>query len=75
MLRGDLEGRTFAAFWLKDNTVLAGIHVNNWDAIEPILQFVTAQNVDLTLRDAGMHLDQLVLRGGSGSDNSGGGDY
>ena len=76
VLRGDVRGRTFTAFWLKDETVLAGMHVNDWDAMEPIRQIVTAQNGDLTaLRDAGVLLDQLVLRGGGGSGNSGGGDY
>lgn len=76
VLRGDARGHTFTAFWLKDDAVLAGMHANDWDAIEPIRQIVTAQNVDLTaLRDAGVPLDQIVLNAGGGSGNSGGGDY
>lgn len=76
VLRGDVRGHTFIAFWLKDDTVLAGMHVNEWDAIEPIRRIVNSQNVDLTrLRDAGVPLDQLVLSGDGGSGNRGGGDH
>ena len=27
-------GRAFTAFWLRDGRVLAGMHVNDWDAID-----------------------------------------
>ena len=29
--RGDVPGRAFHAFWLSDNRVVAGMHVNLWD--------------------------------------------
>jgi 3-phenylpropionate/trans-cinnamate dioxygenase ferredoxin reductase subunit len=61
VLRGDVEGRTFTALWLKDGTVLAGTHVNDWDAIEPIRQIVGAGGADLArLRDPGVPLAQLT---------------
>ena len=61
VLRGDVEGRTFTAFWLKDGAVLAGMHVNDWDAIEPIRQIVAAGGVDLArLRDPGVPLARLT---------------
>jgi 3-phenylpropionate/trans-cinnamate dioxygenase ferredoxin reductase subunit len=35
--RGDVEGRAFHAFWLAENRVLAGMHVNLWDdGIKPV---------------------------------------
>ncbi|HEX6337328.1 MAG TPA: FAD-dependent oxidoreductase, partial [Jiangellaceae bacterium] len=61
VLRGDVDRRTFTAFWLKGDTVLAGMHVNDWDAIESIRRIVSAQKVDLAgLRDAGVPLDELT---------------
>lgn len=61
VLRGDVRGRRFTALWLKDDAVLAGMHVNDWDALEPVRQIVTAHNVDLTtLRNAGVPLDELT---------------
>ncbi|MFC0540259.1 NAD(P)/FAD-dependent oxidoreductase [Kutzneria chonburiensis] len=36
VLRGDVAGREFIAFWLKDNRVLAGMNVNVWDVVDPI---------------------------------------
>jgi 3-phenylpropionate/trans-cinnamate dioxygenase ferredoxin reductase subunit len=31
VVRGDLEGREFVAFWLRDGRVTAGMNVNVWD--------------------------------------------
>lgn len=36
VLRGDVAGRRFVAFWLGTGRVLAGMHVNVWDATKPI---------------------------------------
>jgi 3-phenylpropionate/trans-cinnamate dioxygenase ferredoxin reductase subunit len=41
VLRGDPAGE-FTAFWLKGDHVLAGMHVNDWDAIDPIRALVGA---------------------------------
>ena len=36
VLRGDPEGRVFTAFWLKNGSVLAGMHANDWDATDEL---------------------------------------
>src|SRR5215469_2225494 len=36
VVRGDLEGREFVAFWLKDGRVLAGMNVNVWGVTDSI---------------------------------------
>ena len=60
-LRGDVPGRTFTAFWLQGRRVVAGMHANDWDAIEPIRGIVAAGEVDLAgLRDASVPLAELT---------------
>ncbi|MPZ78900.1 MAG: NAD(P)/FAD-dependent oxidoreductase [Actinophytocola sp.] len=46
--RGDLDGLAFHAFWLADNRVVAGMHVNQWDeGIAPIQDLIhSRQPVD-----------------------------
>lgn len=42
-LRGDVAGRAFAAYWIAENRVVAGMHVNLWDdGIDPIKEIVSA---------------------------------
>ena len=36
VVRGDLAGREFIAFWLRDGRVIAGMNVNVWDVVDPI---------------------------------------
>jgi 3-phenylpropionate/trans-cinnamate dioxygenase ferredoxin reductase component len=36
VIRGDLPGREFIAFWLSEGRVLAGMNVNVWDVTDPI---------------------------------------
>ena len=61
VLRGDLPGRVLTAFWLKDGSALAGMHVNDWDAIDPIRQIVAAGRVDVSrLRDQSVPLQGLT---------------
>jgi 3-phenylpropionate/trans-cinnamate dioxygenase ferredoxin reductase subunit len=36
VIRGDLPGREFIAFWLSEGRVLAGMNVNVWDGTDPI---------------------------------------
>ena len=36
VVRGGLAAREFIAFWLKDQRVIAGMHANVWDVVEPI---------------------------------------
>jgi 3-phenylpropionate/trans-cinnamate dioxygenase ferredoxin reductase component len=41
LIRGDLEGHVFHAFWLSDDVVVAGMHVNGWDeGIEPVQKLI-----------------------------------
>jgi 3-phenylpropionate/trans-cinnamate dioxygenase ferredoxin reductase subunit len=59
VLRGDEKGRLFTAFWLRGSTVLAGMHVNDWDAIDPIRSLV-GREVDVDrLRDSNIPLADL----------------
>ena len=37
VVRGDTTGdRVFTAYWVKDGVVAAGMHANDWDAIDGI---------------------------------------
>jgi 3-phenylpropionate/trans-cinnamate dioxygenase ferredoxin reductase subunit len=41
VLRGDVDGRAFHAFWLRGDVVQAGMHVNLWDdGIDPVKEIV-----------------------------------
>jgi len=44
VLRGDPASGAYLAFWLaEDNHVLAGMHVNTWDAIDGIKELIRAK--------------------------------
>lgn len=61
VVRGDMHRHLFTAFWIKDGTVLAGMHVNDWDAIDPIRRIVAMKRVELSrLRDPGVPLEHLT---------------
>ena len=61
VLRGDVPGRRFAAFWLSGGRVLAGMHVNDWDAIDALRAIVSAGVVDLDrLADPAVPLRAVV---------------
>jgi 3-phenylpropionate/trans-cinnamate dioxygenase ferredoxin reductase component len=48
VIRGSLDDNAFQAYWLDENDVVtAGMHVNDWDAIEPIRQVVGTVAADL----------------------------
>ncbi|GIH90268.1 NAD(P)/FAD-dependent oxidoreductase [Planobispora siamensis] len=41
VVRGDLEGQEFHAFWLSGGRVVAGMHVNRWDeGITPVQELI-----------------------------------
>ncbi len=42
VFRGDVPGREFIAFWVKDGRVLAGMNVNVWDVQDQIQALVRA---------------------------------
>jgi 3-phenylpropionate/trans-cinnamate dioxygenase ferredoxin reductase component len=43
VLRGDVGTRVFSAFWLQGGRVLAAMHANDWDQIDPIRGIVGRQ--------------------------------
>ena len=60
VLRGDVAGREFIAFWLADGRVLAGMGVNIWDTTADVTRLITSRrevdlgrlaNPDVPLRD------------------------
>ena len=63
VVRGDTTaagGRTFTAFWLKDDQVLAGMHVNDWDATDHLRAIVGQQSGAARLRDESTSLEDLA---------------
>jgi 3-phenylpropionate/trans-cinnamate dioxygenase ferredoxin reductase subunit len=60
VFRGDVPGREFVAFWLKDNRVLAGMNVNVWDVVDPIKALIrSGKQVDPDrLADTGVSLEE-----------------
>ena len=45
VVRGDTEGPAFTAWWLRGDEVVAGMHVNDWDAIDEIRRVVGTDEV------------------------------
>jgi 3-phenylpropionate/trans-cinnamate dioxygenase ferredoxin reductase subunit len=63
VLRGDTGkagGRTFTAFWLKGDQVLAGMQVNDWDATEHIRALVGQRLDAVRLADESTSLADLA---------------
>jgi NADPH-dependent 2,4-dienoyl-CoA reductase/sulfur reductase-like enzyme len=65
VIRGDLKGREFIAFWTVDGRVAAGMNVNIWDVTDAIQDLVRAglagARVDpARLADPGVPLEELV---------------
>ena len=64
ILRGDVPGRVFTAFWVSAGRVVAAMHANDWDAIDPIRGVVTTGEVDLNrLRDESLDLSDVATGG------------
>jgi 3-phenylpropionate/trans-cinnamate dioxygenase ferredoxin reductase component len=62
VVRGDLAGREFQAFWLSGGRAIAGMHVNLWDdGIDPIKAVVASgRTLDADrLADPSVPLDQV----------------
>jgi 3-phenylpropionate/trans-cinnamate dioxygenase ferredoxin reductase component len=64
IVRGQPEEGTFSAFWLHDGQVLAGMHANDWDAIDPIRQIVTGRHVTPDLSDESLSLTDIAATAG-----------
>jgi 3-phenylpropionate/trans-cinnamate dioxygenase ferredoxin reductase component len=60
--RGDVEGREFIAFWLREGTVEAGMNVNVWDVTGPIQELIrSGREVEADrLADPAVPLEDLV---------------
>ncbi|MDQ1740308.1 MAG: 3-phenylpropionate/trans-cinnamate dioxygenase ferredoxin reductase component, partial [Pseudonocardiales bacterium] len=43
VFRGDVAGREFIAFWVRDGHVLAGMNVNIWDVVDDIKALIRSQ--------------------------------
>ncbi len=62
VFRGDVKGREFIAFWLKDQRILAGMNVNVWDVTDQIQALIRSRlRVDRDrLADADTPLTELA---------------
>ena len=62
VVRGDVEGREFIAFWLKDGRVLAGMNVNIWGVTDSIKNLIRSGHpvAAAALADASTPLDDLA---------------
>ncbi len=60
VVRGDLTGdRVFSALWVKDGQVVAGMHANDWDAIDSI-RAVVGRPATERVRDPDVPLADLT---------------
>jgi 3-phenylpropionate/trans-cinnamate dioxygenase ferredoxin reductase component len=61
VIRGDLAGREFVAFWLAGGRLLAGMNVNVWDVTDAIKELIRSREVIDTARlaDVNQALDTL----------------
>jgi 3-phenylpropionate/trans-cinnamate dioxygenase ferredoxin reductase subunit len=62
VLRGDPGSYVFTAFWISDGRVTAGMHANDWDAIDSVRAIVSGgDRVDLgALRDSSVPLEKIA---------------
>lgn len=62
VVRGDLEGREFIAFWLRDGVVTAGMNVNVWDVGDAVKGLIrSGTQVDRAkLADGRVSLENLT---------------
>jgi 3-phenylpropionate/trans-cinnamate dioxygenase ferredoxin reductase subunit len=57
IVRGDLEKYVAVALWVKDGRVVAGLHLNDWDATPSLRHLVSTGTADIeALRDPGTPL-------------------
>jgi NADPH-dependent 2,4-dienoyl-CoA reductase/sulfur reductase-like enzyme len=56
VIRGDLSSRVFTALWIKGDRVVAGMHCNDWDAIDPIRSWV-GREATPSVRDKSVALE------------------
>jgi 3-phenylpropionate/trans-cinnamate dioxygenase ferredoxin reductase subunit len=64
VVRGNLRSRQLQAFWIgEDGRVTAGMHLNDWDAIEPIKRLIESDAVvhPARLADPAIPLDDVAI--------------
>jgi 3-phenylpropionate/trans-cinnamate dioxygenase ferredoxin reductase component len=59
VLRGDVSTRVFTALWLQGHRVVAAMHANDWDQIDPIRGIVGREVDRDRLADASVPLDEV----------------
>jgi 3-phenylpropionate/trans-cinnamate dioxygenase ferredoxin reductase component len=66
VFRGDVGGREFIAFWVKDDRVVAGMNMNVWDVSDPIRELIRSRRAldRRALADPDVPLAELLERGG-----------
>jgi NADPH-dependent 2,4-dienoyl-CoA reductase/sulfur reductase-like enzyme len=60
VLRDSAAPGVFTAFWLRGGLIQAGMHVNDWDAIEPIRGLVGTSPDLAALRDTSVPLSEVA---------------
>jgi NADPH-dependent 2,4-dienoyl-CoA reductase/sulfur reductase-like enzyme len=60
VVRGTPDKGTFTAFWLREGRVLAGMHANDWDAMDSIRQIVGGQRPVAGLEDESVALSEVA---------------
>jgi 3-phenylpropionate/trans-cinnamate dioxygenase ferredoxin reductase subunit len=62
VIRGDVEGREFIAFWVAGGRVVAGMNMNVWDVAPEIERLIrSGRIVDVDrLANPGAPLDELA---------------
>jgi 3-phenylpropionate/trans-cinnamate dioxygenase ferredoxin reductase component len=61
VVRGDPPGRVVTALWIRGGRVVAGMHVNDWDAIDSIRSAVGTEATAL-IRDPAIPLHRAVAQ-------------
>jgi 3-phenylpropionate/trans-cinnamate dioxygenase ferredoxin reductase component len=59
VIRGDVSTRVFTALWLQGRRVVAAMHANDWDQIDPIRSIVGREVDRERLADASVPLDEV----------------
>lgn len=62
VIRGDLAGRSYLAFWVLDGRVVAGMNVNLWDVNEQVQALIRSEQVvdAAKLADPAVPLESLI---------------
>ncbi|KQV69996.1 pyridine nucleotide-disulfide oxidoreductase [Nocardioides sp. Root122] len=59
VIRGSLANRTFTALWISDDCVAAGMHANDWDAVN-LLRGLVGRRATAATRDTSVTLEDAL---------------